>query len=154
MLISITTRSIFLTLTHPISFVITILIQSITVCLIIFLSTNTSWFSVMLFLIFMGGLIILFIYIARLASNEKFEFSLKTITYLTLISLTLILILLHSLFNKSITYESINFRLFINIIYALNILIPTALTILFLLLTLLITVNIVKIYESPIRALI
>lgn len=44
-------------------------------CFFTGLITKRFWFSYILFLIFIGGILILFIYIASLASNEQIKFS-------------------------------------------------------------------------------
>jgi len=64
---------------HPVIILILILIQSTILCLIIWIYLNSSWLSYILFLIFLGGLIVLFMYITRLASNEKFELRLTNL---------------------------------------------------------------------------
>ena len=62
----------------PILTVILILLESFVLCLIIFYSLRLSLLSYILFLIFLGGLIVLFVYICTLASNEKQTNSNKT----------------------------------------------------------------------------
>nr|YP_009045984.1 NADH dehydrogenase subunit 6 [Engaeus quadrimanus]CDR98480.1 NADH dehydrogenase subunit 6 [Engaeus quadrimanus] len=74
---------IFSFLTHPLSMGITLLIQTIMICLLTGLFNPCFWFSYILFLIFLGGMLILFIYVASLASNETFELHLFWTTLLT-----------------------------------------------------------------------
>nr|YP_009045491.1 NADH dehydrogenase subunit 6 [Tanaecia julii]AHA03842.1 NADH dehydrogenase subunit 6 [Tanaecia julii] len=61
---------------HPLSMGLLILIQTLLTCLITGMFINTYWFSYILFLIFLGGLLVLFIYVSSVASNELFKFSL------------------------------------------------------------------------------
>nr|WBK17687.1 NADH dehydrogenase subunit 6 [Dianemobius fascipes nigrofasciatus] len=70
LLIMIFTNFIFLTLTHPLSITITIIIQSLSICLFMTLYMYSSWFSYILFLSFLGGMLVIFIYMTTLASNE------------------------------------------------------------------------------------
>nr|AXS66598.1 NADH dehydrogenase subunit 6 [Curculionoidea sp. 24 KM-2017] len=66
---------IFIFLSHPLSISILLFIQTILVSLISGVMNNNFWFSYILFLILIGGLMILFIYMTSIASNEKFHFS-------------------------------------------------------------------------------
>nr|YP_009045971.1 NADH dehydrogenase subunit 6 [Engaeus sericatus]CDR98467.1 NADH dehydrogenase subunit 6 [Engaeus sericatus] len=86
---------IFSFLTHPLSMGITLLIQTIMICLLTGLFNPCFWFSYILFLIFLGGMLILFIYVASLASNETFKLHLFWTTLLT-VSLILSFCLLWS----------------------------------------------------------
>nr|YP_010118687.1 NADH dehydrogenase subunit 6 [Pelopidas mathias]QQY86878.1 NADH dehydrogenase subunit 6 [Pelopidas mathias] len=64
-------------LKHPLSMGLMILIQTLLICLVSGFIINTYWFSYILFLTFLGGLLVLFIYISSIASNELFNISLK-----------------------------------------------------------------------------
>lgn len=85
---------IFTQTNHPISMGLILLIQTLLTCLITGLIAKRFWFSYILFLIFIGGILILFIYIASLASNEKFSFSfLPPLKIMAVISILIILLL-------------------------------------------------------------
>nr|WCR51097.1 NADH dehydrogenase subunit 6 [Meiligma sp. GTI-94] len=60
-------------LNHPLSMGMMILIQTTLICLISGMLINTYWFSYILFLTFLGGLLVLFIYVSSIASNELFK---------------------------------------------------------------------------------
>nr|YP_009050424.1 NADH dehydrogenase subunit 6 [Lobocla bifasciata]AIC37419.1 NADH dehydrogenase subunit 6 [Lobocla bifasciata] len=62
-------------LKHPLSMGLLILIQTLLICLISGMIMKTYWFSYILFLTFLGGLLVLFIYISSIASNELFKFT-------------------------------------------------------------------------------
>jgi NADH-ubiquinone oxidoreductase chain 6 len=47
------------------------------------------WFSYILFLIFLGGVLVLFIYVTRLASNEIFSLSTKIMVFSLIITIIL-----------------------------------------------------------------
>jgi len=70
-------NSIIVYLKHPIAITGIILTQVILSSVIIFINLPTPWAAIILFLIYAGGLIVLFIYITRLAANEKFNSSHK-----------------------------------------------------------------------------
>nr|YP_004841873.1 NADH dehydrogenase subunit 6 [Cnaphalocrocis medinalis]AEN84296.1 NADH dehydrogenase subunit 6 [Cnaphalocrocis medinalis] len=74
-LLIITFSIMMLFLMHPLSMGLMILIQTLLVCLISSIMLSTYWFSYILFLTFLGGLLVLFIYITSIASNEMFKFS-------------------------------------------------------------------------------
>nr|QXG19248.1 NADH dehydrogenase subunit 6 [Drosophila guttifera] len=81
---------IFINMIHPLAMGLTLLIQTVLICLITGLMTKSFWFSYILFLIFLGGMLVLFIYVTSLASNEMFNLSIK----LTLISLIMLFLAL------------------------------------------------------------
>nr|YP_008080664.1 NADH dehydrogenase subunit 6 [Mecopoda niponensis]AFK15641.1 NADH dehydrogenase subunit 6 [Mecopoda niponensis] len=61
---------IFMTAKHPLAMTLLIIIQTLIICLSISTASQTFWFSYILFLVFLGGMLVLFIYITSLASNE------------------------------------------------------------------------------------
>nr|AEP27446.1 NADH dehydrogenase subunit 6 [Deporaus betulae] len=67
----------FLLVNHPLSFGLILLIQTILTSFITGKLNYNYWFSYILFLIMVGGMLILFIYMTSIASNEKFKFSMK-----------------------------------------------------------------------------
>nr|QJF46461.1 NADH dehydrogenase subunit 6 [Hydrelia parvulata] len=64
---------IMLFLNHPLSMGLMILLQTLLLCLISGMMIKTYWFSYILFLTFLGGLLVLFIYVSSIASNELFS---------------------------------------------------------------------------------
>nr|YP_010240838.1 NADH dehydrogenase subunit 6 [Calohilara tibetensis]QTG40246.1 NADH dehydrogenase subunit 6 [Calohilara tibetensis] len=68
---------IFMQMNHPLAMGLMLLIQTLFICLITGLLTKSFWFSYILFLIFLGGMLVLFIYVTSLASNEMFSMSMK-----------------------------------------------------------------------------
>nr|YP_005089071.1 NADH dehydrogenase subunit 6 [Liriomyza bryoniae]AEO51707.1 NADH dehydrogenase subunit 6 [Liriomyza bryoniae] len=68
---------IFLQMTHPLALGLMLLIQTTLMSLLTGMIMKTFWFSYILFLIFLGGMLVLFIYTTSLASNEMFSFSMK-----------------------------------------------------------------------------
>nr|ARH54023.1 NADH dehydrogenase subunit 6 [Stricticollis tobias] len=69
----------FLFMTHPLSMGIVLLLQTIVIALITGDMCLNFWFSYILFLILIGGMLILFIYMTSIASNEKFSLNFKMI---------------------------------------------------------------------------
>jgi len=69
----IATSLLFLRLSHPLAIGLGLLFQTILICCTTGLSNSSFWFSYILFLIFLGGILVLFIYVTSLASNEIFK---------------------------------------------------------------------------------
>nr|WCL18781.1 NADH dehydrogenase subunit 6 [Phthiridium sp. A GC-2023a] len=68
---------IFLIIKHPLSMSLILMIQTLIISILSNMMSKNSWFSYILFLIFVGALLILFIYITSLTSNKLFNFSYK-----------------------------------------------------------------------------
>lgn len=76
---------------HPITIISIILIYSRLTCIIINLWSFNYIYSLMIFLIIIRGLLILFLYFARLISNEQQKISFYPIIILILITTTFII---------------------------------------------------------------
>nr|ALO71061.1 NADH deshydrogenase subunit 6 [Aleocharinae sp. 6 EF-2015] len=66
---------IFLVLNHPMTMGLTLLLQTLIISLITGFLNSNFWFSYILFLIMIGGMLVLFIYMTSIASNEMFSYS-------------------------------------------------------------------------------
>nr|YP_010713102.1 NADH dehydrogenase subunit 6 [Meromyza saltatrix]WDA93968.1 NADH dehydrogenase subunit 6 [Meromyza saltatrix] len=164
-LLAFITSLIFMQINHPLAMGLILLIQTIIICLLTGLITKSFWFSYVLFLIFLGGMLVLFIYVTSLASNEMFSFSIKMIMYsLFLIMSTFMFmylmndyiymninifnnemdLLYKNMFNKE---NSLNLNKLYN--YPTNMI--TILLMNYLLITLIAIVKITKLFHGPIR---
>nr|YP_009232204.1 NADH dehydrogenase subunit 6 [Rhynchocinetes durbanensis]AMA20516.1 NADH dehydrogenase subunit 6 [Rhynchocinetes durbanensis] len=76
--------------THPLALGVILIAECLLICLITSLTTMSPWFSYILFLIYMGALLVLFMYVATLASNEMFSFSWTYLSWMCLILMMLI----------------------------------------------------------------
>nr|QRV62599.1 NADH dehydrogenase subunit 6 [Nebrioporus millingeni] len=94
----------FLFMNHPMSMGMTLMIQTIIISLISGFYSYSFWFSYILFLIMIGGMMVLFMYMTSLASNEKFKFSKK------MIMMILFLLMIMMLLNMS-DMSIINFNI-------------------------------------------
>lgn len=63
-------------LNHPLSFALSLFVQTLLICLII--RQVSYWVPLILFLIFLGGILVIFMYVASLSSNEKFRFDISS----------------------------------------------------------------------------
>nr|WRO44816.1 NADH dehydrogenase subunit 6 [Micropodabrus oudai] len=82
-------------LTHPLSMGLNLLIQTILIAMITGLISFNFWMSYLLFLVMVGGMLILFMYMTSIASNEKFIFSkyLFMIAFLMITMFSMIMIM-------------------------------------------------------------
>nr|YP_010429045.1 NADH dehydrogenase subunit 6 [Limenitis sulpitia]USO21467.1 NADH dehydrogenase subunit 6 [Limenitis sulpitia] len=152
---------------HPLAMGILILIQTLLTCLISGMLINTYWFSYILFLIFLGGLLVLFIYVSSVASNELFKihFSEK-FSYIYIIFIMIFSILYKNnliWMNFSFNDEMINFfysNLFFNNEYNFNLsklynkqnYFLMMMLIIYLFITLIAIVKITNIFFGPLRS--
>nr|YP_009487677.1 NADH dehydrogenase subunit 6 [Anopheles sawyeri]AWB98391.1 NADH dehydrogenase subunit 6 [Anopheles sawyeri]AWB98586.1 NADH dehydrogenase subunit 6 [Anopheles sawyeri]AWB98729.1 NADH dehydrogenase subunit 6 [Anopheles sawyeri] len=156
---------IFMQMKHPLSMGLMLLIQTFLTCLITSIYVKTFWFSYVLFLIFLGGMLILFIYVTSLSSNEMFSMSFS-LTMMGLMIFTiftlLFLIMDKSLIDQFITNMEMEKLSNMNNLINENILslnkmynfptnLITLLLINYLFLTLLVTVKITKKFYGPLR---
>uniref|UniRef100_UPI00300227E1 NADH dehydrogenase subunit 6 n=1 Tax=Mesyatsia karakorum TaxID=3111802 RepID=UPI00300227E1 len=82
MMMSIMLSIIFTQMSHPLAMGMMLLLQTLVICLLTGFMTQSFWFSYILFLVFLGGLLVLFIYVTSLASNEMFSLSTKMVTFI------------------------------------------------------------------------
>nr|QNE85511.1 NADH dehydrogenase subunit 6 [Empis trigramma] len=156
---------IFMQMNHPLAMGLMLLIQTFMICLITGLLTKTFWFSYILFLIFLGGMLVLFIYVTSLASNEMFSLSLNLMIYAMLAMTSMMILMLimdkmpfiTTLMNNEMN-EIYNLNSFMNEnIFNLNKLynfptnMLTLLLINYLLITLIAIVKITNVFYGPLR---
>nr|AMH85575.1 NADH dehydrogenase subunit 6 [Archisepsis discolor] len=167
MLYSITfiTSFIFMQMNHPLAMGLMLLIQTLLVCLMTGLMAKSFWFSYILFLIFLGGMLVLFIYVTSLASNEMFSLSIKLLlSSITFIMISMLImwifnnLFISSLFsnnememmNQMNSYISEN-SLFLYKLYNYPVNLMTILLMNYLLITLIAVVKITKLFYGPLR---
>lgn len=130
-----------------------LIIQTTLIALIRGVLNLNYWFSYILFLIIVGGLIILFIYITRIASNEKFNFNNKIITLIILVIITILIINLNfKNYNFINSFElKINFKFSIIKFFNSNLIFLINIIIIYLLITLIAVVRLTKSMSGPLR---
>nr|YP_010400383.1 NADH dehydrogenase subunit 6 [Protomiltogramma cincta]UQS76082.1 NADH dehydrogenase subunit 6 [Protomiltogramma cincta] len=155
---------IFMNMKHPLAMGLTLLIQTTLICLMTGLISKSFWFSYILFLVFLGGMLVLFIYVTSLASNEMFTFSMKLMTMSSIIlfmSMSFMMMLdknfLIQFMNmemKSISYFNsfiMENSLSLNKLYNSPNNLMTILLMNYLLITLIVVVKITNLYKGPLR---
>nr|YP_010999278.1 NADH dehydrogenase subunit 6 [Synorthocladius bifidus]WPM93124.1 NADH dehydrogenase subunit 6 [Synorthocladius bifidus] len=164
-LMSMICSMIFSIMKHPLAMGLMLLIQTLIICLLSGFVTKTFWFSYILFLIFLGGMLVLFIYVTSLASNEMFNFSIKIFSFSLLILMlnfilfffvdkNLIMNYLYNMETKNITLLKSYFlenSIMMNKLYNFPINLITIMLMIYLFLTLIAVVKITNIFEGPLR---
>nr|YP_009485692.1 NADH dehydrogenase subunit 6 [Carbula sinica]AVZ00828.1 NADH dehydrogenase subunit 6 [Carbula sinica] len=142
---------ILMTLNHPLSMGLILIIQTIITAMIIGYMLESFLFSYIIIIIILSGALVLFIYMASVASNEKFNMPMKNI--ILFIIIMLILLTLMFLFSKESYYLNINMIDKISLIKLFNTLTAqlTLMMIMYLLLTMIIVSNIASVSEGPLR---
>nr|YP_010271102.1 NADH dehydrogenase subunit 6 [Neptis obscurior]UJY98868.1 NADH dehydrogenase subunit 6 [Neptis obscurior] len=152
---------------HPLAMGLLILIQTLLTCLLSGMMINTYWFSYILFLIFLGGLLVLFIYVSSVASNELFKIS--TMNKFSFLFYTLLIFIFSLLFKNNLTWMNFYFNdemnnfsniLFFNNEFNFNlsklyneqIYFLMAMMIIYLFITLIVVVKITNIFYGPLRS--
>nr|YP_010249657.1 NADH dehydrogenase subunit 6 [Nothochrysa sinica]QTT60774.1 NADH dehydrogenase subunit 6 [Nothochrysa sinica] len=148
---------------HPLAMGLNLLIQTILISLLCGYMTYSYWFSYILFLIMLGGMLVLFLYVTSLASNELFSFNLFSMIIMMMILLLSIVIIY---FNDQYIWYMNNLEMMdlnstsnleneINLIKLYNnpTMNITTMMIIYLFLTLIIVVKITNINYGPLRQL-
>nr|QWB85713.1 NADH dehydrogenase subunit 6 [Chlorophorus diadema diadema] len=145
----------FLFMSHPLSFGLILLVQTLLVALITGMLNSNFWFSYILFLIMVGGMLILFIYMTSIASNEKFKLSMNLSLiipiYLLLLSSTLMDKMFSSMSVKNtelaLMSKDLSMSKYMN--FPNNLIMMSV--IMYLLITLIMVVKITTIKKGPLR---
>nr|YP_009346051.1 NADH dehydrogenase subunit 6 [Pseudocosmetura anjiensis]AQM39808.1 NADH dehydrogenase subunit 6 [Pseudocosmetura anjiensis] len=98
---------IFMQVNHPTAMTLIIILQTLIVALTTGMLTSTFWFSYILFLVFLGGMLVLFIYITSLASNELFSIPTKSLIIMMIMFSIIIMI---SLISDSTLWNMLSFN--------------------------------------------
>nr|YP_010954820.1 NADH dehydrogenase subunit 6 [Hemisodorcus macleayii]WMW30205.1 NADH dehydrogenase subunit 6 [Hemisodorcus macleayii] len=151
--------AIFLPLVnHPLSLGFLLLIQSTLIALISGWMSLTFWYSYILLLIMIGGMIVLFMYMTSVASNEKFKFS-PTLSII-LITFTIMMIPISFTIDqwftnsKILTSENLSIMhplLSLNKFLNFPAIMISIMLIIYLLITLIVVIKISKFKQGPLR---
>nr|AVN67316.1 NADH dehydrogenase subunit 6 [Blaberus discoidalis] len=156
--VSSTFSLVFSYMNHPLAMGLILLIQTMFISIITGLLSQSFWFSYVLFLIFLGGMLVLFIYVASLASNEMFSLSTKLLM-LSLMMMLMIFFLFMSMSYTNLQNQEVNnFMIMFNQLplpliklYNQPTNMITIMLAMYLFLTLIVVVKITNIFEGPLR---
>nr|YP_009513837.1 NADH dehydrogenase subunit 6 [Pseudoniphargus stocki]AXH38228.1 NADH dehydrogenase subunit 6 [Pseudoniphargus stocki] len=157
-LFSITLSMMFLVQSPPLLLSLVIILQTIILASIISMYTMTSWFSFMLLMIYLSGMMIVFIYVSSMASNELFQLNTSHSYYFSFFLVTFM-----ALSGPHISPPSNNMNLLdLSLLqipitktmkmYSKSLFTMTILLIIYLLLTMIMVVKTTSFSEGPMRA--
>nr|YP_009713619.1 NADH dehydrogenase subunit 6 [Paramacrosteles nigromaculatus]QGG46177.1 NADH dehydrogenase subunit 6 [Paramacrosteles nigromaculatus] len=151
LMITISTTIMFLK--TPMSMGVMLIIQTTLSTLVLSKIMPSSWMPMIIFLMMIGGLLILFMYMSSIASNEKFTPNFKMLAFLFLLAI----IPMEEMYMEIQINESQT--LFISVesmsmskIYNKKMLMITMLMFIYLLLAMIVVTKIIKIYKGPLRS--
>nr|WMH03439.1 NADH dehydrogenase subunit 6 [Cacopsylla picta]WMH03452.1 NADH dehydrogenase subunit 6 [Cacopsylla picta] len=153
MLLSLMNSSIILVSSHPISFGIILLFQTATISICSRILTQSSWIPLTLFLVMIGGLMILFLYITSICSNKKIKFTKPNFLQIVFIVLTVtflqnFLTIFYS--SEYLTMKDLHNMEFIKLFLPLNTF-SSNFMFLYLLIMLIIMIEILSLNKGPMR---
>nr|YP_010554578.1 NADH dehydrogenase subunit 6 [Tachycines shuangcha]UYO78936.1 NADH dehydrogenase subunit 6 [Tachycines shuangcha] len=166
MIIMLMMSMMFMLANHPLMMTLIIIMQTLMICLSTGIMCQSFWFSYILFLVFLGGMLVLFIYITSLASNEMFKIPSWS---MILVMITMMIIMItYLILDSSLWLNMINNNDMINInnysstMYTESNLsltklyndpsnLITLMLVMYLFLTLIVIVNITNIFKGPLR---
>nr|AXS65162.1 NADH dehydrogenase subunit 6 [Coleoptera sp. 9 KM-2017] len=147
-------------LNHPLSLGLILLMQTINISLLSGSLSLNFWYSYMLFLIMIGGMLVLFLYMTNVASNEKFKFSpIMLLLSMSIFIMIIYLIMFNSL-DINITqsnymninyYSLLNFKNSMSKYFSLPYIFNYMMIIIYLFITLIAVVKITNIKYGPLR---
>nr|QUO99371.1 NADH dehydrogenase subunit 6 [Atkinsoniella xanthonota]QZH44561.1 NADH dehydrogenase subunit 6 [Atkinsoniella xanthonota] len=138
---------------NPMSMGIILLLQTTLMTMIMNKMMFSSWFSMITFLMMMGGLLILFMYMSSIASNEKFKMKMN-LTFMIFI----FILISEEMMNENQVNEEQNMILStlsyssMTKLYNKKSMLITMALVLYLLLTMIVVTKIVKHHEGPLRS--
>nr|AOY39341.1 NADH dehydrogenase subunit 6 [Uleiota sp. BMNH 833935] len=152
---------LFIFMIHPLSIGSILMIQTILTSMLSGLMSLNFWFSYIMLLIMIGGMLVLFMYMTSVASNEKFKFSSKLmfLCLTSIIIITLPMIMLDYYFTNFINVSemTLNQSLKLDFLTSLNkfLTYPTSniylLLIIYLFITLIAIIKISSINNGPLK---
>nr|AQP29500.1 NADH dehydrogenase subunit 6 [Procornitermes araujoi] len=154
MSLSMMTSLMFTQMKHPLAMGLMLLLQTTMVCLISGTMYSSFWFSYILFMIMIGGMLVLFMYMTSLASNEMFSPSNKMMMTLSLLPILLWMMPTVTNNKDMQTYETMmenEITTTTTVMYNQMMGTMTTMLVLYMLLTLIVVVNIINVSKGPLR---
>nr|YP_009389831.1 NADH dehydrogenase subunit 6 [Pternoscirta caliginosa]ANJ44397.1 NADH dehydrogenase subunit 6 [Pternoscirta caliginosa] len=154
----------FINMNHPMSIMMNIIIQTILTSMMTGMVMESFWLSYILLLMFLGGMMVLFIYITSIVSNEMF--SIKMLYSIFILNMVFILSIIMYNSDKMMFMEMIKNTEKMNMNYSINFkemstslmklynnptIIITMMMLIYLFIALLAVVKITNINQGPIR---
>nr|YP_009488337.1 NADH dehydrogenase subunit 6 [Cysteochila chiniana]AWD31596.1 NADH dehydrogenase subunit 6 [Cysteochila chiniana] len=135
----------------PLSMGVTLIMQTFMISMMTAMMISSFWYSYLLILVMVSGLLVMFMYMASIASNEKFKISFNwmpfTIMFLYILTNETLI------YNKKINMEKLtnSQELIMNKLLNSKFIIPSLLMIMFLFLVMIAISFLVNTEEGPMR---
>nr|YP_010502885.1 NADH dehydrogenase subunit 6 [Exitianus nanus]UXD78662.1 NADH dehydrogenase subunit 6 [Exitianus nanus] len=154
MKLALSSNTMILFVKTPMTMGMLLMIQTMVSTLIISKSMDSSWIPMVMFLMFIGGLLILFMYMSSIASNEKFTPNIKMLTIMIIALVIPLEELMTEVSNNNIMAESYLTKESTSMtkIYNKKTMWITIMLFLYLFLTMIVVSKIIKIHKGPLRA--
>nr|QDI93424.1 NADH dehydrogenase subunit 6 [Pygovepres vaccinicola] len=159
MMMMLTTNMLFIFMNHPMSMGLILIIQTVMVSIISGMMMKTFWMSYILVITMLSGMLVLFVYMSSVASNEKFK-NKATLKMLFLI-MTMMSMLFLFLEKKMIiknNYLGMEMMMIknmeitqLNKMFLSKNLMITIMLVLYLFMTMIVSTHLVNISEGPMR---
>nr|UFR82926.1 NADH dehydrogenase subunit 6 [Chalcosoma caucasus caucasus] len=159
MTLSLISSLMLICLTHPISVGSILFMQTIIITLTIGFFHSNFWYSYIMFLIMISGMLVLFAYMTSVASNEKFSPSIKIFMMVFIITIMFIITLmmmdpyytnLNNVFSDTLTNSTL-YNMSMTKYFNYPTMFIMFMLIIYLLITLIAVVKITKIKMGPLR---
>nr|YP_009250763.1 NADH dehydrogenase subunit 6 [Rhinotermes hispidus]AMX23116.1 NADH dehydrogenase subunit 6 [Rhinotermes hispidus] len=152
---SMATSIMFTQTKHPMAMGLILLMQTTLTCLISGAMYKSFWFSYILFMIMIGGMLVLFMYMTSIASNEMFSPANKMMLSLTVILPLMFMLTINPTSNKEMTNHNTitedEVILTTTPMYEQTTGTLTIMLVLYMLLTLIVVVKMININWGPLR---
>nr|ASR18188.1 NADH dehydrogenase subunit 6 [Orosius orientalis] len=141
------------TMKTPMSLGVLLLMMTTLSTILMSMITPSAWMPMIMFLMLIGGLLILFMYMSSIASNEKFKSNIK----LVIVSMLMLTLPYENLMAESLTSETLESSLMLEStsmikIYNKKTFMITIMLFLYLLLSMIVVTKITKIFKGPLRS--
>nr|AGC22358.1 NADH dehydrogenase subunit 6 [Paramastax nigra] len=151
-------NTMFMSTKNPVMMIMIIILQTIIVCMLTGSLMESFWTSYIMMLIFLGGMMVLFIYITSIASNEMLYFNYK---YMSITAMMTVFMMMKNKENYEMNNSEMNMlikNLFnmemsesMKLLYNQPMLLMSIMMMMYLFLTLMVVVYITELNNGPIR---
>nr|YP_011010430.1 NADH dehydrogenase subunit 6 [Metrocoris tenuicornis]WPW47045.1 NADH dehydrogenase subunit 6 [Metrocoris tenuicornis] len=150
----VTISSTMIMMKHPLSMGFNLIIMTILLSMMMNIIMKYSWYSYILTLVMMGGMLVLFMYMASVASNEMMKFSMKTMFMMMFIMIMTTMIMKNELYlNMNMIIPTIENQQNLSMMKLFNMktFMITIMLAMYLLITMIYVIYITNSFEGPMR---
>nr|QDI93346.1 NADH dehydrogenase subunit 6 [Quercophylus gonoporospinus] len=152
-------NTMFFFMNHPMSMGLILITQTVTVSIISGLMMKTFWLSYVLVITMLSGMLVLFIYMSSVASNEKFKNKIKLwMLFLIMLMMSMLFLFLNKkmiIKNNYFSMEMMSTKnmeiLQLNKMFNSKNMMITIMLVLYLFMTMIASTHLVNISEGPMR---